>query len=141
MSNQSIYRIESLHRSENYVTWVIKMWDILDDMDLGDHIEGPDGEKLSTTALAVMAATAATATAPAAPAMGSTMPITATIPVLPANDLKKWQKKDQKALIYICIWVEEALIAEINNATTALEAWNILKKTYSSGGFSTLVVK
>ena len=108
MSDQSVYKIEALRGSENYVTWVVKMKDILADLELLEHVTEPKGGKKDT---------------------------------LTADEVTAWTKKDRKALVHIRVRVHETLIAEISSATTALEAWDKLKKAYGSGGFSTIIQK
>ena len=45
MSNQSLYKFESLRGSENYTSWVIKIKDLLADQGLLEHIENQDDTK------------------------------------------------------------------------------------------------
>ena len=45
MSDQSLYKFESLHSSENYTSWVIKIKDLLADQGLLEHIENQDDTK------------------------------------------------------------------------------------------------
>ena len=48
MSDQSVYKIEALRGSENYVTWVVKMKDILAALELLEHVTEPKGGKKKT---------------------------------------------------------------------------------------------
>ena len=46
MSDQSLYKFESLRSSENYTSWVVKIKDLLADQGLLEHIENQeDGTK------------------------------------------------------------------------------------------------
>ena len=45
MSDQSLYKFESLHGSENYTLWVVKIKDLLADQGLLEHIENQDDTK------------------------------------------------------------------------------------------------
>ena len=45
MSNQSLYKFESLRGSENYTSWVVKIKDLLADQGLLEHIENQDDTK------------------------------------------------------------------------------------------------
>ena len=45
MSDQSLYKFESLRGSENYTSWVIKIKDLLADQGLLEHIENQDDTK------------------------------------------------------------------------------------------------
>ena len=45
MSNQSLYKFESLCGSENYTSWVVKIKDLLADQGLLEHIENQDDTK------------------------------------------------------------------------------------------------
>ena len=42
MSNQSLYKFELLHGSENYTSWVVKIKDLLADQGLLEHIENQE---------------------------------------------------------------------------------------------------
>ena len=45
MSNQSLYKFKSLHSSENYMLWVVKIKNLLADQGLLEHIENQDNTK------------------------------------------------------------------------------------------------
>ena len=45
MSDQSLYKFESLYSSENYMLWVVKIKDLLADQGLLEHIENQDDTK------------------------------------------------------------------------------------------------
>ena len=45
MSDQSLYKFESLRGSENYTSWVVKIKDLLADQGLLEHIENQDDTK------------------------------------------------------------------------------------------------
>ena len=45
MSDQSLYKFESLRGSENYTSWVVKIKDLLADQGLLEHIENQDNTK------------------------------------------------------------------------------------------------
>ena len=45
MSDQSLYKFELLRGSENYMSWVVKIKDLLADQGLLEHIENQDDTK------------------------------------------------------------------------------------------------
>ena len=45
MSDQSLYKFESLRGSKNYTLWVVKIKDLLADQGLLEHIENQDDTK------------------------------------------------------------------------------------------------
>jgi gag-polypeptide of LTR copia-type/Zinc knuckle len=113
-SGTTSYRIDPLKGIENYATWKIKVIDILDDMGLSEHIEGPLPVPQS-----------------ASTSSGKT-----------ASQSKDadWDSKDRKALTAIRLRVADTMLVYVANVKTAGDAWRILRDLFESRGSMGLVL-
>src|SRR4051812_38460858 len=113
-SGTTSYRINPLKAIENYATWKIKIIDILDDMGLREHIEGP----------LPMPQSASTSSGKSASQSKSA----------------DWDSKDRKALTAIWLRVADTMLVYVANVKTASDAWRILHDLFESRGSMGLVL-
>src|SRR3954453_22541582 len=105
-SGTTSYRIDPLKGIENYATWKIKVIDILDDMGLSEHIEGP--LPVPRSALTSLGKTAS------------------------QSKDADWDSKDRKALTAIRLRVADTILVSAANVKTASDAWRILCALFES---------
>ena len=110
MSDQSLYKFESLHGSKNYMSWVIKIKDLLADQGLLEHIENQDGTKDKDKDKDK------------------------------TEEHKKWLERDRRALGMIRIRVSEKLITYVKNTETAHKAWTSLNDAFRVQGLSAMIM-
>ena len=110
MSDQSLYKFESLHGSKNYTSWVIKIKDLLADQELLEHIENQDNTKDKDKDKDK------------------------------TEEHKKWLKRDHRALGMIHIRISEKLITYVKNAEIAHKAWMSLNDTFGVQGLSAMIM-
>ena len=110
MSNQSLYKFKSLHSSENYMLWVVKIKDLLADQGLLEHIENQDDTKNKDKDKDK------------------------------TKEHKKWLEQDCQALGIIHIYISEKLIMYIKNAETECKAWMSLNNAFRIQGLSAMIM-
>src|SRR3954467_7894123 len=113
-SGTTSYRIDPLKGIENYATWKIKIINILDDMGLSKHIEGPLPAPQSALTSSGKSASQSKDT--------------------------DWDSKDQKALTAIWLRVADTMLVYVANIKTAGDAWRILGNLCESRGSMGLVL-
>src|SRR3954468_18283208 len=117
-SGTTSYRIDPLKGIKNYATWKIKIIDILDDMGLSEHIEGP----LPTPSPAPQSAS------------------TSSGKLVSQSKSVDWDSKDRKALTAIRLRVADTMLVYVANVKTAGDAWRILRDLFESQGSMGLVL-
>ena len=110
MSDQSLYKFESLRGSENYTSWVIKIKDLLADQGLLEHIENQDDTKDKDKDKDK------------------------------TKEHKKWLEQDHRALGMIRIRVSEKLITYVKNTEMARKAWTSLNDAFRVQGLSAMIM-